>query len=190
MAGSPGAGKSTLLRVLAGGLGYSFIDSDHILSHLMKKSGLSLKMPDHEAEARHAVRSRAFDLLQAKQTLQIAGGHGLLIDTTAADLGFVRELRQSLMDQGYACRIVFVSVPLEVALRRNASRERSLPDHVVEQRHRLAESNKEALLALFGRDAYDEIDNGAEGVPESRADVLKVAKKIRVWTERIARANR
>ena len=46
MAGGPGSGKSYVVRKSTGGTGLKIVNSDVAFEKLLKKAGLSLKMPD------------------------------------------------------------------------------------------------------------------------------------------------
>ena len=48
MAGGPGSGKSYVVRKSTGGTGLKIVNSDEAFERLLKKAGLSLKMPDDE----------------------------------------------------------------------------------------------------------------------------------------------
>ena len=59
LAGGPGSGKSYVVRKTTGGTGLKVVNSDDAFESLLKKAGLSLKMPKSEEEPRDAVRARA-----------------------------------------------------------------------------------------------------------------------------------
>mgnify|MGYP003323212928 CR=1 FL=1 len=50
MAGGPGSGKSYVAGKATGGTGLKSVNSDDAFEYLLKKAGLSLKMPEKETE--------------------------------------------------------------------------------------------------------------------------------------------
>ena len=50
LAGGPGSGKSYVVRRTTGGTGLKIVNSDTAFEFLLKKAGLSLKMPPEEFE--------------------------------------------------------------------------------------------------------------------------------------------
>ena len=48
LAGGPGSGKSYVVRRTTGGTGLKIVNSDEAFEVLLKKAGLSLKMPPEE----------------------------------------------------------------------------------------------------------------------------------------------
>ncbi len=59
LAGGPGSGKSFVTNRAFGGSGLKTINSDNAFERSLKKNGLSLKMPEDEAEARDVIRARS-----------------------------------------------------------------------------------------------------------------------------------
>ena len=59
LAGGPGSGKTFVTRNAFGGTGLRQINSDSAFENALRKHGLSLKMPEDEAEARDILRARA-----------------------------------------------------------------------------------------------------------------------------------
>jgi len=53
MAGGPGSGKTHIADRTAGGLGLKVINSDDAFERILKKEGLSLKMPGPETVEKH-----------------------------------------------------------------------------------------------------------------------------------------
>ena len=59
LAGGPGSGKSYVVRRTTGGTGLKIVNSDPAFESLLKKAGLSLKMPPEEFERKEKVRAHA-----------------------------------------------------------------------------------------------------------------------------------
>ena len=55
----------------------------------MKKNGLSLKMPEDEAEARDILRARAKGMTDSQLDMSLKGRLGLVIDGTGRDLSLI-----------------------------------------------------------------------------------------------------
>ena len=66
LAGGPGSGKSYDVRRTTGGTGLKTVNSDDAFENLLKKAGLSMKMPASEKEPRDAVRTRAKEITAKK----------------------------------------------------------------------------------------------------------------------------
>jgi len=58
LAGRPGSGKSYVAGKTIRGEGLKVVNSDDAFESLLKKAGLSLQMPDKEADLRDPVRTR------------------------------------------------------------------------------------------------------------------------------------
>ena len=67
LAGGPGSGKSYVVRRTTGGTGLKIVNSDPVFESLLKKAGLSLKMPPEEFERKEVVRGRAKELTKKQQ---------------------------------------------------------------------------------------------------------------------------
>ena len=59
LTGGPGSGKSYVVRRTTGGTGLKIVNSDPAFESLLKKAGLSLKMPPEEFERKEKVRAHA-----------------------------------------------------------------------------------------------------------------------------------
>ena len=73
LAGGPGSGKSYVVRRTTGGSGLKIVNSDNAFEMLLKRAGLSLKMPASEEEPRDVVRSRAKDITSKQKAKYIEG---------------------------------------------------------------------------------------------------------------------
>ena len=65
LAGGPGSGKSYVAGRTTGGTGLKSVNSDEAFEYLLKKAGLSLKMPPEQQEPRDIVRDRAKEITAA-----------------------------------------------------------------------------------------------------------------------------
>ena len=103
LAGGPGSGKTFVTRNAFGGTGLKQINSDNAFERGLKKAGLSLKMPEDEAESRDMVRARAKAMTSNIQDLAIQGRLGLVIDGTGRDYDKISYQTSMLKELGYDC---------------------------------------------------------------------------------------
>ena len=87
MAGGPGSGKSFIAANTFTGTGLKFVNSDNVFERALKQSGLSDKMPDHEAYFRDVIRARAKGTTKRQLDTYVKGRLGLVIDATGRDYG-------------------------------------------------------------------------------------------------------
>ncbi len=85
LAGGPGSGKSYVAGYVTGGTGLKMVNSDDAFEIMMKKAGLSLKMPPEEEERKDVVRDRAKKVTSGRKTNYIEGRLGLIIDGTGRE---------------------------------------------------------------------------------------------------------
>ena len=128
IAGGPGSGKSFVVRKTTGGLGMRIVNSDDIFEKLLDKEGRSLKMA--EKEPRDVVRAKAKRLTSAKKANFIEGRLGLIIDGTGKDYDKIAGQATKLKQLGYDVHMIFVNTSLDVALERNAKRDRTVPESI------------------------------------------------------------
>ena len=163
MAGGPGSGKSLVAKKLGfGSMGLRPVNSDTSFEMGLKKAGLSLKMPESEEEQRDAIRVHAKAITGKRQEMYIKGRLGLVIDSTARDVTNIIKQKKLLQDLGYETAMVFVNTSLETALDRNRTRERSIPDNIVQSNHAIVRKNMGKLQSTFGRQNFFIVDNDGE----------------------------
>ena len=163
MAGGPGSGKSLAAKKLGfGSMGLRPVNSDSSFEMGLKKAGLSLKMPESEEEQRDAIRVHAKAITGKRQEMYIKGRLGLVIDSTARDVTNIIKQKKLLQDLGYETAMVFVNTSLETALDRNRTRERSIPDSIVQSNHAIVRKNMGKLQSTFGRGNFFIVDNDGE----------------------------
>ena len=141
LAGGPGSGKSYVATKATGGTGLKTVNSDDVFEHLLKKAGLSLKMPSKETEPRDVVRGKAKKVTAAKQKNYLEGRLGLIIDGTGRDANRILGQKAKLEELGYDTYMIFVNTSLDIALQRNAERPRSIPPSIVINRHKDVQAN-------------------------------------------------
>ena len=141
LAGGPGSGKSYVVRKTTGGTGLRVVNSDDAFETMLKKARLSLKMPDEEEVPRDAVRARAKRVTAKRQEGYLDGRIGLIIDGTGKDYDKIAKQATELKQLGYDVHMIFVNTSLDVALERNAKRDRSVPEPVAVKSWKDVQSN-------------------------------------------------
>ena len=158
LAGGPGSGKSYVTRRTTGGTGLKIVNSDDAFETMMKRAGLSLKMPPQETEPRDVVRDKAKGVTTKMADNFIEGRLGLVIDSTGKDSAKIIEHKSMLEELGYDTYMIFVNTSLDVALQRNAERPRSLPEPIVVKSWKDVQSNIGTFSNAF-RQGFIVIDN-------------------------------
>ena len=115
LAGGPGSGKSFVAGKTIRGEGLKTVNSDDAFERLLKKAGLSLRMPEREKEQRDIVRDRAKRVTAARKSNYIEGRLGLIIDGTGRDYDRITKQAAELQNLGYDTYMIFVNTSLQVA---------------------------------------------------------------------------
>ena len=182
LAGGPGSGKSVVASALGlASMGLRVVNSDMYFVHLMKRKGLSLKMPGNEFEAREAARLASKAVTDRRLESLVNARLGVIIDSTSGDQKKTTKILTMLKKSGYDIKVVFIETTLEVALTRNKKRARTIPDEVVKFSWKGAQSVKKTLKSLAGTTNYHEVDNNKEG----KLNVSGLAGKLTSWTRRL-----
>ena len=174
IAGGPGSGKSFVVRKTTGGLGLRVVNSDDAFEAQLKKANLSLKMPSSEQEPRDVVRDRAKQTTSARKAGYIEGRLGVIIDGTGRDFNKISSEAKDLQQLGYDTYMIYVNTSLDVALERNASRPRSIPEPIVTKSWNDVQQNLGKFSGLF-RQNFVVVDNNDAGDDVFNA----VSKQIR-----------
>ena len=162
LAGGPGSGKTFVTRSAFGGTGLKSINSDSAFERALKKNGLSLKMPEDEAEARDILRARAKGMTDTQLDMSLKGRLGLVIDGTGRDYDKIKNQKAILDQLGYDCYMIFVNTSLDVALERNKRRERSVPEYITRKSHAIVQANIGKFQNTFGMGNMIIIDNSKD----------------------------
>ena len=162
IAGGPGSGKSYVVSRTTGGSGLKLVNSDDAFEHLLKKTGLSLKMPSSEEEPRDVVRGRAKEVTAKKKANYLEGRLGLIIDGTGREAEKILFQKRQLEELGYDTYMIFVNTSLDVALQRNAERPRSVPESIVTKSWKAVQSNIGKFNNMF-RKGFIIVDNNDAG---------------------------
>ena len=162
LAGGPGAGKSWVSARALSGMGLKVINSDNAFASKLKKEKMSLDFAAHDEKEiikRDKIRSKAKQVAGMQLGLALEGRLGIIIDSTARDVEKIQQEAQNLRSIGYDIHMVFVNTSLEVALERNKSRPRQLPDAIVINSHKQIQKNMGRLQRIFGARNFVVVDN-------------------------------
>ena len=162
LAGGPGAGKSWVSARALSGMGLKVINSDNAFASKLKKEKMSLDFATHDEKEiikRDKIRTKAKQVAGMQLGLALEGRLGIIIDSTARDVEKIQQEAQNLRTIGYDIHMVFVNTSLEVALERNKTRPRVLPDAVVINSHKQIQKNMGRLQRIFGVRNFIVVDN-------------------------------
>ena len=179
LAGGPGSGKTFVTRSAFGGTGLKSINSDSAFERALKKNGLSLKMPEDEAEARDILRARAKGMTDTQLDMSLKGRLGLVIDGTGRDYDKIKNQKAILDQLGYDCYMIFVNTSLDVALERNKKRERSVPEYITRKSHAIVQANIGKFQNAFGMGNMIIIDNSKDDKELTNLIMDRCSKAVR-----------
>ena len=162
LAGGPGSGKSYVAGKATGGSGLKSVNSDDAFEHMLNKAGLSLKMPPEETEPRDVVRGKAKDITARMEKNFIEGRLGLIIDGTGREVDKILRQKAKLDELGYDTYMIFVNTSLDVALKRNAERPRSVAEPIVVKSWKDVQGNLGKFSNIF-RAGFIVVDNNDAG---------------------------
>ena len=179
LAGGPGSGKSFVVRATTGGTGLQIVNSDDAFERYLKQAGLDQKMPESEKEPREVERKRAKRITKARQGGYLEGRLGLIIDGTGKDYEKIAKQSNELKQLGYDTHMIFVNTSLDVALERNAKRDRSVPEDIAVRSWRAVQSNIGKFSQHF-RQNFVVVDNNDADIkdPQIFNDVFKQIKGL------------
>jgi len=178
LAGGPGSGKSYVTSKAFSGEGLRIINSDTAFERALQKAGLSLKMPDSEAEVRDTVRARAKATTSTMLDLSLQGRLGIVVDGTGAEYDRISDQKRQLDRLGYDTYMVFVNTSLDVAQERNKARSRSVPADIVKQSWLDVQSNMGLYQRLFGGSNFVIVDNNKNDKELTSQTMNFVAKEV------------
>ena len=159
LAGGPGSGKSFVTASAFAGTGLKLVNSDTKFERDLRKLGMSMKMPDQEAYFRDIIRSDAKKFVGRQLDSYLKGRLGVIIDSTGRDYGVISRQVNMLKHIGYDCYMVYVNTSLNVALERNKSRERSIPEYITKKSWQKVQLNMGAFQRIFGPAKMLIVDN-------------------------------
>jgi dephospho-CoA kinase len=129
---------------------------------MLKKAGLSLKMPPEEFERKEVVRGKAKAVTGKMKKGFIEGRLGLIIDGTGKDVDKILYQKNMLDELGYDTYMIYVNTSMDVALQRNAERDRSLQNDDVIKMWKAVQNNIGQFSNIF-RQGFIVVDNNDAG---------------------------
>ena len=173
LAGGPGSGKSYVVRKTTGGSGLKIVNSDDAFEKYLKDAGISMKMSTDDPR-RDEVRDKAKRITKARQTNYVEGRLGLIIDGTGKDYDKIAKQSIQLRQLGYDTHMIFVNTSLDVALERNAKRDRSVPESIAVRSWKDVQSNIGKFSQHF-RQNFIVVDNNDSSKDDGQVfnDVFK-----------------
>lgn len=189
LAGGPGSGKSFVARNTLPNaiLGLKVVNSDEALEFLLKKNNLSSNMntmSPSEMDSFVRMRDRAKVMTGKREQIYLAGRLGMVIDGTGRDYDKIKRKKEELDNMGYDTFMIFVNTSLEVALERNAKRDRSISTDLVKKYWDEVQKNIGKFQNLFGTQNFIVVDNN-----HADEDVLlKVFKSVKRFVDRPIRS--
>ena len=218
-AGGPGSGKSFLADVIfgvrdssgkpyfgnasfLGKTGLKYVNSDKFFEKQLKDNNIDagdLQRIEKEDPALwdkiqgakpDSLRNIAKGKLNMLKGFFESGRIGMLIDGTGGRYEKMVRQKETAEALGYDTMLLFVDTSEEIAVERNANRERKLPEKKVRELWSDVQNNKDAFQNLFG-DKMVVVNNDKFGPPPE--DVVKELNKFvdapventigRVWIE-------
>jgi len=177
LAGGPGSGKSYVTKKITGGLGLKIVNSDPHFERLIKGAGLSLNMPDAEYDSREPLRLRAKDVRDKRKKNWVEGRLGVIIDGTGKDADDLISQSNGLMELGYDTHMIFVNTSVDVALQRNAERDRSVPKPIVVNAWKAVQKNIGQFSQHFSGGNFIAVDNN-DATEDELAKVQKIIRRL------------
>ena len=179
LAGGPGSGKSFVTQSAFAGTGLKVVNSDTTFERNLKKANLSLSMPDEEEYFRNIIRSRAKQTAISQLDKYVQGRLGLVIDSTGRDYDVIARNHNMLQQLGYDSYMVFVNTSLEVALARNARRERTIPEYITKSSWEGVQNNIGKFQRLFGMSKFIIVDNNKSDLELVTLTMNRIGKLVR-----------
>ena len=118
-------------------------------------------MTQIQIEKRDEVRQKAKITTQDRLDLYLEGRLGLIMDGTARDYNKISGQQRLFRFLGYQTIMMFINTSLDVALERNANRQRSVPENIVKTNWNTVQSNMGKFQKLFQPANFYVIDNSS-----------------------------
>lgn len=163
LAGGPGSGKSFISNIILGNKfkGANILNSDIFFEFLLTKHNLDkILSPDLEDfDKKMELRNKAKKQTKIKTYNYVNGMLPIYIDGTGKKYEKIKSNKLLLNKIGYDTSMIFVNTSLNVDLKRNKERERSIDDKRVEQMWKQVQDIIGKFQVLFGNENFHIIDN-------------------------------
>jgi len=189
------SGKSFIVDMVIGkggkgkrpvsGLGAVVVNSDDLFEKKLKKAGLP-KVFDETNPIQYAkqmeVRQSAQNLSDKRMALLINGMLPVVIDGTGKNFESMKKKTEALREIGYDTAMIFVNTSLDVALKRNAERERKVSPDQVEKMWQAVQNNIGKFQSFYGSQNFRIVDNSkyleGKDLEKIKKDLFKHGKKL------------
>ena len=128
---------------------------------------------------RNIIRSRAKQTAISQLDKYVQGRLGLVIDSTGRDYDVIARNHNMLQQLGYDSYMVFVNTSLEVALARNARRERTIPEYITKSSWEGVQNNIGKFQRLFGMAKFIVVDNNKSDLELVTLTMNRIGKLVR-----------
>ena len=179
MAGGPGSGKSYVAGKTTAGQGLKVVNSDDVFERYLKLAKLSFEMPETQKSKRDERRQAAKTVTSKRQANYIEGRLGMVIDGTGKDYGKISSQAAGLRQIGYDTYMIFVNTSLDVALERNAKRDRTVPEYITRKSWSAVQANIGRFQNLYGMSNMIIVDNSKNEKELTTIVMNKVDKSVR-----------
>lgn len=168
-AGGPGSGKSHVSKKLLNRFGFKTVDIDRFIELFGKKHNLDLKnMDDWRGNYIH----RAADLNHRSLDTYLAGRLPLIIDGTGRNKEKIKYMAERLKTEfGYDSALLYVNTSINVALKRNSQRPRSIAPQILVNMHKEVKNNLGFYQNYFD-DRMFIVDNNEETMSDENLDMV------------------
>ena len=165
MAGGPGSGKSTVANELfdlpsdlsVNIYGLKVINSDvefeSMLHNMNIDTDLSKLSPEEFKKLTvgpQSTREKAKRITIKKLNMYRKAKLGLIIDGTGDSIQSIQIKKRVMEQYGYDCYMIFVNTSLQVAIDRNAKRDRKIPEDMLSQMWFSCQNNLGHFQNIFG----------------------------------------
>ena len=135
-------------------------------------------MPPEEEYFRDLIRKRAKRTAISTLDSYLTGRLGVVLDSTGRDYNIISKQHNYLKILGYDCYMIFVNTTLDVALQRNARRERTIPEYITKKSWEGVQSNIGKFQRLFGMSNFIVVDNNKSDLELVTLTMNKVNKIV------------
>lgn len=146
MMGGPGSGKSFVRERAFGQL--PVVDCDKVKEH----------HPDYDPRNPSELHEWSRAECVREFFARLGAGESFVYDGTGTNVDKMVDWMLRAQSAGFRVELVFVKAPLNVALARNADRERVVPEEVVREKHALIETAFRIVREYA--DTVTEVENG------------------------------
>ena len=173
--GAPGAGKSYTVKKLSGGVMPRVVNTDKSAEHVSKKLNAPITSDNW-----NLFKDTTHKMTKESLAQYLNGMLPLFVDGTSNDTSNLLHRMGIVESLGYDVGLIYVSVPLDVALDRALKRAAEIKRHVdpefIKQVHAEAESNVKFLRSRVSY--FKRIENNGELSDEMMQDAYKATQSF------------